>query len=877
MKFPYAVSVIVPVYNAEIFVEPCMACLQAQTIGFSNLEVLLVNDGSTDASEAICRRFADSYENVRLISQENQGVSAARNAGIQSAQGKYILFLDADDTISDNAAQEIAAFFDAHYEEIDLTTYHLYYRNEKGRTYGHTRYKILNETGIYDLEENIHIAQSSMNVCVKNRLEENTLFDTSLALAEDQFYIMENLMMKKRIGYVKEASYFYFRHSGATTASGNHPYYCFDHFLYFFHLLSETCRLPEGGLDRVAQALLLYNFNWRLKGDVLFPYHYERAAFEQAVEQLRSYVKLIDDDVILTSPHMDPFHKIYFLRMKQEACQISYGAERFAIHSGKNLWVDEERGELVFRKTHLRTGILHLEGFLKCPASDFYDLSLYLLLDDERAGTPVALSPSSFSMYKSLVHTNRFFAFCCDIPVEGHSHLSFEIELEGRRYPTKYYFTIRAALGRRQMNLMSGHDLVELELQEKNEVFTGFSISRLYGVRRCLQKIKMDAHYLRRNFRGFFYRKLIRPGKRDIWLYMDRQGVIDNGYYQFKHDFSIQDGVRRYYIADGLENPKAYFTPEERRCLVRFKSLRHKLLFLNSDKILTSFHSPSIFSPFDSAPLAYYDDLLHYEMVYLQHGILHARLVHLYAKERSDIDRIVVSSAFEMENLVENYGYSPNDFIPSGMPRLQALDLSKKPERRILFAPSWRKNLIGAYIDNRRELLPRQFLSSAFYREINQFLHSEELAALLEKYDLTLDYKNHPIFEDYNHYFQTDNKRIRVLSDSTKMEEYLMMITDFSSIVFDFAYLERPVLYFVPDYEMFRAGVTHTYRELDQPLEEGFGPFTQTADELFEQLKKLIENDFLPDPVYQKRMQGFFLNKGKEGDTLYRCLTKGLE
>ena len=59
----------------------------------------------------------------------------------------------------------------------------------------------MKETAVYDLEENIHVAQSSMNICVKNRLEQNLLFNTSLALAEDQFYIMENSMQKKKIGY----------------------------------------------------------------------------------------------------------------------------------------------------------------------------------------------------------------------------------------------------------------------------------------------------------------------------------------------------------------------------------------------------------------------------------------------------------------------------------------------------------------------------------------------------------------------------------------------------------------------------------------------------------------------------------------------------
>lgn len=197
MTFPYDISVIVPIFNSETFIEPCMECLLGQTVGFPRMEVLLVNDGSTDGSEDLCRRFAQQYENVNLISQENQGVSAARNAGIRAAQGKYILFLDADDTISANAVEEITAFFDAHYEEIDLLTYRLYYRNEEGKTYGHTRYQILKETAVYDLEENIHVAQSSMNICVKNRLEQNLLFNTSLALAEDQFYIMENSMPEK--------------------------------------------------------------------------------------------------------------------------------------------------------------------------------------------------------------------------------------------------------------------------------------------------------------------------------------------------------------------------------------------------------------------------------------------------------------------------------------------------------------------------------------------------------------------------------------------------------------------------------------------------------------------------------------------------------
>ena len=76
---------------------------------------------------------------------------------------------------------------------------------------------------------------------------------------------------------------------------------------------------------------------------------------------------------------------------------------------------------------------------------------------------------------------------------------------------------------------------------------------------------------------------------------------------------------------------------------------------------------------------------------------------------------------------------------------------------------------------------------------------------------------------------------------------------------------------------MFRAGVTHTYREMDLPLEKGFGAFTQTAEELLSQLERLIENHFVPEPMYQKRMQDFFLHKGGEDELLYQYLTQKQE
>ena len=93
------VSVIVPVYNAAQTLERCVEGILAQS--FSDFELILVDDGSTDASGAICAAYSDADSRVVVVSQPNKGVSAARNAGLDRARGRYVAFCDSDDTVKD--------------------------------------------------------------------------------------------------------------------------------------------------------------------------------------------------------------------------------------------------------------------------------------------------------------------------------------------------------------------------------------------------------------------------------------------------------------------------------------------------------------------------------------------------------------------------------------------------------------------------------------------------------------------------------------------------------------------------------------------------------------------------------------------------------
>ena len=92
------ISIIVPVYNVEEYLEECLESIRKQT--YQNIEVILVNDGSTDGSQAICEHFCQTDKRFRLINQKNQGQSVARNHGVKESIGEYIMFVDSDDVVS---------------------------------------------------------------------------------------------------------------------------------------------------------------------------------------------------------------------------------------------------------------------------------------------------------------------------------------------------------------------------------------------------------------------------------------------------------------------------------------------------------------------------------------------------------------------------------------------------------------------------------------------------------------------------------------------------------------------------------------------------------------------------------------------------------
>jgi len=123
------ISVIVPIYNTEKYLVECVESIREQT--YSNIEIILVDDGSTDASIEICDEFSKKDSRVRVFHKENEGSAVAKNFGIQQSKGEYIILVDSDDTVSDKMIEVLYTHIKEKNADIAIGNYYIYDESDK--------------------------------------------------------------------------------------------------------------------------------------------------------------------------------------------------------------------------------------------------------------------------------------------------------------------------------------------------------------------------------------------------------------------------------------------------------------------------------------------------------------------------------------------------------------------------------------------------------------------------------------------------------------------------------------------------------------------------------------------------------------------------
>ncbi len=874
-KFNYRATVIIPIFNRGDMVHIAFESLLSQTIPFGDMQILIINDGSTDDSLSVCQKLAEPYANVQVLDKPNGGVSSARNHGLKNAEGKYIIYLDDDDILSDDTVKNLCDFFDSCYDDVDLVTYGMsIMRNGSVKKSRHFRYRYLPQTGVYDLNEFPAAVQTTINVCVKNLFEDNILFDESRHYMEDQIYNNEVLSEKLKIGFCKEAEYIYNRHEDSAVSLSSSPIKCFESFVsYFEDLYSKYDKVPE-----YYQCSLLHNLSYRLKDNILFPYHYSKDDFDNALDRIAGLLSKVDEKTIFKIFPMDDFYRTYFYSLKKnKKSHIEFTAEKQSLIS--DIPCDEDDSELMMRENvtfvarrFFFTGDkVRFIGYIRSPF--FYFTSkpkLFMCYSDGRK-EEIKLKKSSYNYYYCEHECAKNWSFDFVVDCDKTVNFCFETQIEDVVYPCRCEFNTLtvASPGRSGFIFLKKSTRIQL----RDGTFYVKKISKLEFFLRNLKRIIHIFFVSPKLAASFVVSSYLK--RNEIWLYNDNLYTVkDNAYYQFKHDFAKKDGVKRYFILDGdPSRMEGLFTEEEKKNIVTFASSKHKLLYLSCSKIITSFCEHSSFCPLIPKHKRLFFDLIDSEVIYLQHGILHATTPTKYSRDRVMVDKVVVSSHFELENFTSKYGYEKTDLIPTGMARYDHTDLTQKPMRKILYAPSWRDKLVGKYVNRKRIFNDSVLVKSNYYKGIVEFLTNPDLLEALEKYDVTIEFKPHPNFTAYAHLFEPFlNERIILAEKNVKLEEYSLFITDFSSFNFDFLYQNRQLLYFVPDYDEFRCGAVTFYRDIDIPFEEGFGDYAFNAKDAAELTVKRIKCDFAIDEKYRKRIENFFISKGNHCEQLYNYL-----
>lgn len=119
-------SLVIPMYNVELYIEKCLNSCINQDLSSNEYEIIIVNDGSKDTSLSRAEAIARKHNNIKIISQENGGLSSARNTGLKNAKGEYIWFIDSDDWIEPNVLKNLYQI--ASHNNLDILRFLEYYR-----------------------------------------------------------------------------------------------------------------------------------------------------------------------------------------------------------------------------------------------------------------------------------------------------------------------------------------------------------------------------------------------------------------------------------------------------------------------------------------------------------------------------------------------------------------------------------------------------------------------------------------------------------------------------------------------------------------------------------------------------------------------------
>lgn len=385
-------------------------------------------------------------------------------------------------------------------------------------------------------------------------------------------------------------------------------------------------------------------------------------------------------------------------------------------------------------------------------------------------------------------------------------------------------------------------------------------------IRLSVQAIDMVIFYIK----SLSYKN--NPKYKNMWLISERGNEAkDNAYVLFKYIRENHPNINIHYLMD-----KSFKTDYEKvkdlGNIIEYKSEEHKIAFLLCDKAIsthTGFLEPWSYKLYKLI----LDRKDKKEFIFLQHGIILHDVGEAFDKKNTKIDLFITSTDKEFEAISSSYGYSKGEVVQTGIARFDNL-YDRNEKKQILIMPTWRKDIVNpSYI--KEQLLPDSvFTNSEYCKTYNSLINNGKLINKLNDSNYELVFYPHYEVQQYIQYFDSKSDKVIIAKKEdydvqTLLKESKLLITDYSSVVFDFAYMNKPILYYQFD------ELTHYKKGYFEYDRDGFGDIVKEEDKLVQKIIEFIDNDFKVSEKYQERINKCFKNRdNKNCERIFKEIVK---
>jgi hypothetical protein len=915
------ISCIIPVYNAEKYLHDAVQSVIAQPLwSAGKMRLYLIDGGSADGSPGICESYAAAQPgSIAYVRLEHPGVSAARNRGLELAQGSdFIAFLDADSKYSPNHINNCLKLFANYPESVFAVGKMSFFGNRSGAfpRYSADAYKVERELELgTDALYVGHIAAGLWRGCaLKNvRFSEGPEYGADTKIEEVDF--IARALQGRKIAFSPKINYFYRAPPSDPSADiektkpswYSKPY---DAFLPLY----EGMIAKFGAVPRAVQQTVFEQVSGA--GLSIFPFDGIAALAnggpppasvlaqldqKRLSDALRFIVRNTDEGIITQANISEYWARMYLLGLKNGEYNLTRYAPipTFVLNDVGETDSGLRFGYLGTDKFIVsileeKQGVLTVRGRLRCLTYAHFDLDVSAEFETQVAVCPAPLEAEKLYFGGAEIFPPKYYEIKIDLRGRaadgggGGGLIRFFLK-------TDYGVSVSADVEYNPLSHL-GHgmpfcigDEYLIQRTSASNVLKASPLSERLMLENCygakpfsasgepdeISKGNFQLLYgnILGNFRNF--------SKRRIWLFMDRHNETgNNAEALFRHCVKKDDGIEKYYIIPNESCiPKFAGLP-----FIVFGTLEYKLLCVFAEKFISPFlfdEGITLEFGIDKADKRLYEDIQNFkkltraffrgDIIHIQHGVIIQDISFYLNKFNEEVKMLCCSGQKEYEYVKGSlpHAIDASALRLTGLPKFDLLEQVKNnphSQKVILFAPSFDRK------QNFKDKYMPWYKGSAHFQYVSSVIHDAGLLETLREAGYKLYFKPHYLLTQQMVDFDIPEGVTAIWDEIDRYELYAMsdaMITDYSGIAFDFAYLKKPVVYahFMP-YPKFE----EAYFSYEN---DGFGEICKTPAELAEALAACLRAGCVMPEKYRERVDSFFsIQDGGNCERVYQEILK---